>query len=127
METERPTYIFVANYSGHPYDLAKNTVGENSEIVPLTLGNVNPTLVDRLAFTMSEKLVEYDATEEDYLLLSGTPVVNAVAASVWATLFEKTQLLIWDSKSDGYYPAALTRSNITRMIEMIEKHGNNNA
>lgn len=108
------TRIYVVNDAGHRYDLALGLV-ENGKLIPLTVGDVNPTQVDRLSFLLTQQIAR--SSPKDYLLLSGTPVLNAIAAALWILRHSEMRLLIFDAKIQGYVEKIVTRHNYQAMID----------
>jgi hypothetical protein len=113
-DNENRRRVYIVNDSGHRYDIAKKVVPD-AELVPMTVGNVNPTQVDRLSFELSEYIARSE--KEDYLLLSGTPVLNALAGMLWILRHETCNLLIFDAKIQNYVVGIVTRSNFQRILD----------
>lgn len=110
----RNTRIYIINNSGHRYDLALELFPE-AELISMTRGNVNPTQVDRLTFNLNEHIAR--TLESDYLLLSGAPILNALAAQLWILRHEVCQFLIFDAKSQNYVRQIVSRNNLKGMID----------
>ena len=108
------TRIYIVNNSGHRYDLALELFPA-AELISMTRGNVNPTQVDRLVYGLNEHIAR--SLESDYLLLSGAPILNALAAQLWILRHECCQFLIFDAKSQNYVRQIITRENMKGMID----------
>lgn len=109
--------VWVANEAGHPYDKIKDKVGD-VEIKPITMGNVNPLRPDRLSWHIGRGLAKF-VKEDDFLLISGSPVVNALVLAMWLLRFPTCKLALWDAKAGEYKLATVERSN---MESIIQKH-----
>ena len=110
----RNTHIYIVNNSGHRYDLALELF-PSAELISMTRGNINPTQVDRLNYTLNESIAR--SLESDYLLLSGAPILNALAAQLWILRHECCQFLIFDAKQQAYVRQIITRANLVGMID----------
>ena len=108
--------IFVVNDSGHRYDLAKKLPGlHNARYTYLTRGSISPTKVDRIAFSLIQGIAE--SKESDFLLLSGSPIINALAGMIWTLQHPTCNLLIFDAKKQGYVRRILSVDNLATMLE----------
>jgi hypothetical protein len=81
--------------------------------MPLTTGNVNYFNLDRLMVTVAPKL--RSASADDYLLISGTPVIVGLIMSMWLTRFGKVHLLQWSQSKDKYIEIVLLNESVERM------------
>lgn len=54
------------------------------------------------------------AKEDDYLAVSGLPILNALALTMWLTKFPKCNLLQWSMKKEKYVPIVLTRAAVDK-------------
>lgn len=89
--------VFVTNFAGHDYEKAK----QFGEIYWITKGYVSFQSLDRVKFLITEQIVKSD--KDDWLLLSGTPLICCICAIVWFALHKKVKLLVFDQKGDGQY------------------------
>ena len=95
--------VFVVNYSGH--DLSAAT--KFGKLIFLTESReINVFDTDGLLVDLRMKLK--DAEEGDFLLLSGSPVLNILAASVLLMRYGVLNLLIFNSKSREYVARTVT-------------------
>lgn len=104
--------VWICNEAGHDYSDAKRF----GEIKPLTLGNVNPLQLDRLNWHIAHGIAKY-ANPDDYLLISGTPMVNASALLIWLTAFRSAKVLQWNAKRRKYVLSTITLSQIEDIID----------
>lgn len=114
----QPPKIWIVNESGHRYYLAPQATPDvemGAQMPVLTHGNVNQSQVDRLAFALAEK-ISAETTAEDYLLLSGAPILNALACSLWLLQHGSVRLLIWEARNDGYVFKVVERQNLERIL-----------
>lgn len=107
--SERQRVVWIINEGGHPYEKGKKF----GRLVPLTIGNVNHFNLDRLMVSIAPRL--RSATAEDYLLISGSPILNALVVSLWLARFSKANLLQWSVKADDYVCIPLHAEAVTRM------------
>lgn len=93
---EKPR-VFVTNFAGHDYSKAE----KYGEIVWITRGYISFHSLDRVKYRICEEVDK--SNEEDWLLLSGIPVVCVLAALYWQWKHKKVKLLVHDKKGDGEY------------------------
>ncbi len=108
--------VWIANEGGHHYEPAKEHAGENAQFKPLTLDDVNTLQVDRLARHLSRGIVKY-VQPNDFLIWSGSPVINALALHLWITYHGKCRTLNWDAKRRRYELKTLTLEHMNYLID----------
>jgi len=110
----KPT-IWIVNESGHPYHLALNTVPD-ATLRPFTIGTINPFRVDRLSSEIATGVVKYSHAD-DYVLLSGTPILNAIVIAIWLLHHRNCKILQWNAKKGEYALSNLSQDNLAALIE----------
>jgi hypothetical protein len=105
----RQPVVWLVNEGGHAYTKAERF----GRLLPLTQGNVNHFNLDRLMVSVGPKL--QSAHEDDYLLISGSPILNGLIVSMWLAKFQKANLLQWSTRADGYVHITLHRDAVNRM------------
>ena len=120
MATEKTT-IWVVNEAGHEYEKALKVV-ENAQLRPLTIGSVNPLYLDRLNYNLALGIAKY-AQAGDYLLISGTPAVNAMAVTLWLLRFGEVHLLQWNAKHDRYEKSKISEEGVRNLLERVMNRG----
>lgn len=115
------TIIWVANEAGHSYEKALDIVPE-ADIKPLTLGNINPLNFDRLSYHIARGVTHF-VKRDDYLLISGTPVVNAVAMHIWLLHFGRIKLLQWNAKRREYELTEKENDDFKNLIQRELERG----
>lgn len=108
---DRRPVVWIVNRGGHPYDAAK----EYGRLLALTSGQVNHFATDRFAYMITQRLSM--ATADDFVLISGSPMLNIIAALVWITKFRKIKLLQWSDKQSRYILRTLTMRDIHRLVK----------
>ena len=101
--------VWIVNLIGHNYEPAKKF----GRFIALTTGNVNHFNVDRLAQNMATTLKV--ANEEDYLLISGSPMLNVIAVQIWLRKFPKVKLLQFSTREEQYIPRTLYADTLDRL------------
>jgi hypothetical protein len=109
--------VWIVNDAGHAYERAEAVVGP-CQMRSLTKGDVNPLRVDRLNYHIAEALAKA-ATKEDYLLLCGHPVLNAMAASLWLLRFGQIRLLLWDAKKRTYERYSTGEDDLRNLLQRM--------
>lgn len=110
--------VWIVNDAGHDYTEAERY----GNIRALTLGDINPFQVDRLWFHLCRAAPEIKI--DDYLLISGTPVVNALALLMWMLKWETCELLQWHAKERKYILSTLDLANFEVVLARLETEGN---
>lgn len=114
MDENQPT-IWVTNDAGHSTEKALLVV-PNAVIRPLTLGDINPLRVDRLCYHIARGITQY-GKEEDYLLLSGYQMVNAMAVHLWLTHFKTVRILQWNAKQRRYELTEKSQDDFENLLQ----------
>lgn len=111
--------VYIANFAGHDYASAE----QYGELVFITKGYISFQSLDRLKYSVVESLV--DSSPRDYLLLSGTPVICAIAAVAWFHLHKEVRLLIHDKKVKdriAYREMVLNERNFHHLFAALTEH-----
>ncbi|HET7322072.1 MAG TPA: hypothetical protein VFI96_06230 [Longimicrobiaceae bacterium] len=117
METETRPTIWIINEAGHPYHRALDLISD-AELKPLTLGDINPLRTDRLNYHLAEGIGKYGKVE-DYLLISGTPMVNAMAVLLWTLRFGEARILQWNAMRSKrcYELTTVVKEDLEHLLE----------
>lgn len=114
MDAERVTKVFVTNFAGHDYTKAE----KYGTITWITKGYVSFHSLDRVKFRICEALV--DCREDDWLLLSGIPMICVVSALYWYHRHKKVKLLVHDKKGNGdYRELIITEKNFNDLFAAL--------
>jgi len=94
--------VYVINAAGHSYDAAKEFT--NEPLIPLTEGRINIFDVSLLTVEFAEKLQHF--TSDDYLMLTGSPVLSAIALSVLKETYAhgEVNVLLFHAGMNKYIP-----------------------
>lgn len=107
--------VFVTNLAGHDYTKAE----KYGTIVPITHGYVSFQSLDRVKFQITEEINK--TRPQDWLLLSGTPLLSVIAATVWFAIHHQINLLVYDQKDNGKYrELKITQKNVHDMLTVLE-------
>lgn len=106
--TERKPVVWVTNWGGHPYEKAERF----GRLIPLTKGSVNPFKLDRIAYGVG--MLMQQASEEDFLLISGLPVVVGLIMTMWLAKFKKVKMLQWSIREQDYEQTTLYADAVAR-------------
>jgi|GraSoiStandDraft_4_1057263.scaffolds.fasta_scaffold120446_2 hypothetical protein len=115
--TVRASRVFVTNFAGHDYTKAERY----GEIVYITKGYVSFFSLDRIKYRVCEAL--QGSTEDDWLLLSGIPMICVVAACYWLWKHDKVKLLVHDKRSDGNYRELIISDKNFADLFAVLNHG----
>jgi len=108
--TER--VVWVANESGHDYEPAARYGPTKS----LSIGNQNTFQLDRLAYHLSRGIGQF-THEDDYLLVSGSPIINMLAFNFWLLRHSKCNLLQWKASTREYILTTVSRDQMASLME----------
>lgn len=112
--------VWIVNYAGHDYEDAKRY----GELNNITVGYVSLQSLDRVKFDLTEKVWK-ETNANDWLLLSGKPLVCVLVALAWFALHGKLKLLVWDQKrKEKYRELIITDGNMDDMFSVIASHMN---
>mgnify|MGYP001606352438 FL=1 len=95
-------HVFIVNKGLHNYSQAEN-FGES--VIALTQGTCSRVNATKLLRTITPTLA--DATLEDWLLVSGPPLVNILACCLFVLKHQRLNLLIYASREDLYIQRTL--------------------
>lgn len=107
-ESRQPT-VWLVNEGGHDY----SSLEEFGRVIPLSRGGVNPFGPDRLMVMLASRLAH--ASADDYLAISGLPLLNALAISMWLVRFKRVRLLQFSTKRGKYQKLELSYAALERM------------
>ena len=107
---------WIVNEAGHDYSRALDIIEDGSELRPLTQGNSSPLLVDRNNWHLARGIAKF-AHEDDYILISGTPMLNAQALLIWMLHFKKARILQWNAKRRKYILTTITLEQMQNLID----------
>lgn len=114
MSLEKPV-IWIINDAGHPYHKALELL-PNAEFRRFTQGNVNPLRLDRMNYGLAEGIAKF-ASEEDYLIVSGTPMISTMVGILWFLRFSSARFLQWNAKRQAYELSTVRREDLERLLD----------
>lgn len=118
-KNKKPIVWLVNRNAGHDYSGAE----KYGDLVPLTEGLAHPFATDRFLALVHERLARFG--EEDYLLLSGHLLLNAVALGYLARKFGWLRLLVLHMKSRTYVERFLDyrhlNVHVERLLEVLKE------
>ena len=117
-----PNTVWIVNEAGHNYERAKDHAGNDCKFSHLTEDSINPHRVDRLAKQIARGVIKY-ANPDDFILISGTPMVNVLAVWIWLLHFKKCKILQWDAKARHYRLTTLETDATLSMMQKILENG----
>ncbi len=106
--TKYAPVVWLVNEGGHDY----TTLNKYGRVIPLTRGNVNPFAVDRHLVTIGPRIQA--ANVEDYVAISGLPILNMVVGLLWLSKFPKMNILQFSMKKEEYVFIQLSRVAIDK-------------
>lgn len=108
-------HAYVVNYTGHDLS-ALRKIDPNIQVVHLSEGNVNVFNVDRCLHDFGLKTME--ATEDDFIVLSGAITLNILATLQFIERFGKANILIYHAKRETYVPRTITKEGLSGVSEV---------
>lgn len=107
--------IYISNETGHNYGLAKEITGQDSELIAVTRGKLDSRKTDQLLFEVAEAI--HDSSPDDYLILTGPPLINFVVGAAWIAMHKRANILVWDAFRSRYSMRSLDVPQIQHVIE----------
>lgn len=107
--------IWIANDAGHPTHKALDLV-PGAEIRALTLGDINPLYLDRVAYHVARGITHY-TSPDDYLIMSGYQVVSAMVFHFWLTHHGRIRLLLWNPRRQLYTLSEKTNEDFVDLLQ----------
>lgn len=118
--TEHKPRVFVANFAGHDYMPAE----QYGELVFITKGFISFQSLDRVKYQVA--LVVSKSHKDDWLALSGTNIVNVLAAVLWFSMHGVVKVLNFDKNTGKYREIVLESAANNKLIELIQSDGGDN-
>lgn len=115
MSGELTKTVWLVNRGGHDY----SNLPTFGRVLDLTTGNINPFNLDRMMVLIAPRLQL--ATAEDWLAISGLPILNGVAMLMWLTRFDRLNLLQYSVRRSEYVPIFLTGNGV-RANALLDTH-----
>ena len=105
----RVPVVWLTNEGGHDYKDAERY----GRLMPITTGSINPFNPDRLMVMVSHRLKVADP--EDFLVISGSPILNALALAMWLERFGQCNALLWSHRDKAYKHLNLSGASLKRL------------
>lgn len=106
----RAAIAWVVNKGGHNYTDAERF----GRLMPITTGTINPFNTDRLALLVSYRIKEADPN--DFVVISGMPILNMIVAILWMARFEQMNVLQWSTTGNRYELRVFDKDTLTEMV-----------
>lgn len=97
--------IYVSNETGHNYSIAREVAGDDATIIAITRGKLDSRRTDQLLFAVAEAI--HDSSPDDYLILTGPPIINFLVGAAWISMHGTCNLLVWDAFRSRYWLRSL--------------------
>lgn len=104
----RVPVVWLVNEGGHDY----SSLDKFGRVIALTRGGINPFGPDRLMVVLGTRLAH--ATANDYLAMSGSPLLNALAICMWLKKFGRVNLLQHNAKTGKYQLITISDKAVER-------------
>lgn len=111
--TDNGARVFVTNFAGHDY----SSLNKYGKQVFITKGFISFQGLDRVKFQVAQGMA--DSKPEDWLALSGTNILNVIAATLWYQLHKKVKILNYDKESRQYRELIMTEENNAQLLEVL--------
>jgi hypothetical protein len=98
--------VYITNRSGHDFSSA-TTFGE---LVFLSEGKTDPYQMSKIYREFVDVLK--DSHEDDYLMITGLPVMNSIAAAIMAYKHGRVNWLQYHAQSNTYKPRTIVISEL---------------
>ncbi len=98
--------VFIPNYKNYDVSDAEHF----GKLVNITEGTVDISNLANLASNIVSKLKQ--AKEDDYLMIIGAPLVNAIAFTYLMGAFGRVNLLLFDARTRRYCARTLSEQEV---------------
>lgn len=105
----RVPVVWLTNEGGHDYKDAE----KYGRVMPITTGSVNPFNPDRLMVMISHRLRV--ASPDDFVAVSGSPLLVALVITMWLTRFGTCNVLLWSHRDGGYKHLVISQESVVRL------------
>ena len=102
----RQPVVWIVNKGGHDYGPA-DVYGRT---VPITTDSINPFNLDRMMVLIKARIVHADPN--DFVLISGSPILNGVVLAMWLERFGKVNILQYSKRKFKYERLLLTKEAV---------------
>lgn len=99
--------IWIANATGHDFTAARKF---GDELIPITEGRINIFNVKAMVEEFKTKMEPYE--KDDWLLLSGSSIINVIASQIVVDRFGEVKFLIYDAANRSYIPREINTKQI---------------
>ncbi|MAH51875.1 hypothetical protein CMI37_39020 [Candidatus Pacearchaeota archaeon] len=106
--------VWVVNYSGHNIHKAE----KYGEIEVLTRDKVNVFQSDRMIYNLVTKMKGIE--KDDYILISGTPILNVFVIIIALTMCKKINYLLYNAKDSDYSVRTVIAADIIKIIKEVK-------
>lgn len=100
--------IWIANATGHDFTAARKF---GDELIPITQGRINIFNVKAMVEEFKTIMKPYE--KDDWLLLSGSNIINVIAAGIVLNRHGEVKFLIYDAANKCYVPREINMKQIT--------------
>lgn len=107
------TRVYVANFAGHDYAPA----AKYGQLVFVTRGFISFQGLDRVKFQVAQGMA--DSRPDDWLALSGTNIINVLAALLWYQMHGLVKILNYDKTTNTYREIIVTKENNVQLLEVL--------
>lgn len=100
--------VYIVNNNQHSYAEPISKLGDvNPEPIAITTGSQNIFMTDQLLDIMRLKVKDFKQT--DYLLLSGSAILNILATNAVLELYPYVDVLLYHIKKNIYIPRRIDK------------------
>lgn len=103
------TKVWITNYAGHDFSPAE----KYGTLEYITKGYVSFQSLDRVKYHIAESLSA--SSPDDYLLISGRPIISVLAVLIWFQMHHQVKILNWDQKTNTYREMLITETNLNEL------------
>lgn len=107
--------VFVANFAGHDYSGAE----KYGALCFVTKGFISFQSLDRVKYQVGMGIK--DSRPDDWLALSGTNIINVLAAVLWFGMHGQIKILNYDKNTGVYREVTITKRSSDSMMEVLRE------
>lgn len=94
--------VYITNWGPHMNESLMQLEKEGYQLIKLTEGNIDVFGTDRLRYDIERQFRETGITKDDFLLLSGSPVIGGISTALMMLMTGRVNYMIYGAKLKDY-------------------------
>lgn len=94
--------VYITNFGPHMNESLMQLEKDGYQMIRLSEGNVDVFGTDRLRYDIEKIFKETGITKDDYLILSGSPVISGIATGLMLLMTGQVNYMVYGAKFKDY-------------------------